>query len=273
MISWEIKNKVVNKLFYKGYNIIYPWGVETADSSAFFSLENGFGYRYKVISEKYEIRNNVYSANLKVKMKEGLWSLNITDSIIDGTTVINRKASLICLEDSYFMDFVLRFRVKKEYVKSANINGEEFYHKNTNIYYQYPVEEVVLIGEKGFDIRISIIDKKVPDKMKPYMYVRDLNDEWIIHVRMLPNEYDKEVIKLCNNWYKTKPIPQFLSKLILLNNKIKRNLWYRGEFSPFKSKILRFVNPAAFPMVKLLKGTILMWDVDFQIIDKNKNNK
>lgn len=29
-------------------SIIYPWGVETADSDGFFSLEQGVGYRYRV---------------------------------------------------------------------------------------------------------------------------------------------------------------------------------------------------------------------------------
>ena len=39
MLNWEIENNVIQKLFYNNQNIIKPWGFETADSSAFFSLE------------------------------------------------------------------------------------------------------------------------------------------------------------------------------------------------------------------------------------------
>lgn len=264
MLKWEINKKVLTSLIYEGKNIVKPWGVETADSSAFFSLEDGFGYRYKVLKENYHQTATTYSGTLVVKMQEGCWKLNFKD-IIENNKV-RRKITLECLEDSYFMDFVLRFRVRKEFVAYALINNLKIKHQNSNVYYQYPVEEVYLKGSGNFDIKVSIVSKSVPAKMTPLMYVRDLNDEWITHVRMLPNSYDKEVIKLCNSWYQTQPIPMWMSKLLLKFKVIRKNLWYRGEFSRFKSKIWRFINPAAFPMVHLKKGTILMWEADFEII-------
>jgi len=271
-MKWKIKKNVIAKLFHKNINIIEPWGFETADSSAFFSLEEGIGYRYDVIDSQSSGCQNKFSGSQTVKMQEGKWKLNFNDEIIDQSN-INRTVKIECLEDSYFMDFVMRFRIKKEFVKYAVINDKKIFHKNSNIYHQYPVDHLYLKGIDGiFNIIIKIKDSIIPDGLSPFMYVRDRGNEWIIHARMLPQVHDKTVIKLCNNWYKTKPIPQFLSKFLLLNSKIKNNLWYRGEFSPFKSKILRFINPAAFPMVKLKKGTKLMWDIDFQIIDKNIKN-
>jgi hypothetical protein len=264
MLTWEIKNRVIHKLYWKGNNIISPWGFETADSSAFFSLEKNYGYRYEIISEEYEAYPEFYKGNLIIQMKEGKWELNFEDTIEKGN-LVRRKATIKCLEDSYFMDFVLRFQIKKKLIEYSIIENKIIYHKDTNFYHQYPVKEVYLKGESE-EFKISIINSDVPNGMIPMMYVRDREDVWIVHVRMLPTRYDKIVIKLCNNWFKTKPIPQFLSKIILLNKKVKQKLWYRGEKSRFKSKLWRFINPAAFPMVKLEKGTTLSWETEFKII-------
>lgn len=266
MLNWEINNEVIGVLNFNGKNLINPWGLETADSSAFFSLEKGIGYRYSVLDEKYSTQKNAYSGYKKVRMREGLWEVNFSDEIVS-SACIKRKATLKCIEDSYFMDFVMRFRIKKEFIEYALIANQKFFHVDSNIYHQYPVDQVLLKGvEKDLFFKILIEDKSVPRGMSPYMYVRDRGDEWIIHVRMLPASYDKKVIKLCNSWYKTRPLPKLVSNLLLKNPKIENQLWYRGEFSPFSSKLMRFLNPAAFPMVKLKKGTELMWDVSFKIL-------
>jgi hypothetical protein len=55
-MQWHISHGVIDGVYVGGINIIYPWGIETADRSAFFSLERGVGYRYTVLSE--EITND-----------------------------------------------------------------------------------------------------------------------------------------------------------------------------------------------------------------------
>jgi len=265
MLKWKIEKNVISKLYVNNKNIIYPWGFETADSSAFYSLEDGFGYRYKIISQEIKFSDKCYKAKIVTKMKEGKWELNIDDKIINDKT-IERKVEAITLEDSFFMDFVMRFRFKKEFIEYAKIADKVIFHKNTNIYYQYPVEEVFLKG-KEFDIKISIIDKIVPKNMKPVMYVRDNNGEWIVHVRMIPKKWDKEVIKVCTSWAKTMPLPQFFSDFLLKWKWLKGELWYRGEKNPYKNKIIRkFLNPCAFAMVKVAKNEKLMWNVRCEIL-------
>lgn len=264
MLKWHINNNVIAELYCNGTNIINPWGFETADSSAFFSLEKGVGYRHQILSEEYSSSDQAYNAKITTKMKEGAWELVIADHIQDNTII--RKAEIVTLEETVFMDFVMRFRFKKEYIEYAEIADQRHYHRNTNVYYQYPVDHIFLKGTE-FDIKISILDASVPLKMEPVMYVRDQQGEWVVHVRMVPREWDKEVIKLCTAWAGTRPLPQWVSKPLLNISRIKQALWYRGERRPYKSRIVRrLLNPAAFGMVSVPKGNSLMWHVKMEII-------
>lgn len=262
---WKIEDGIIKELIFDNKNIIKPWGFETADSSAFFSLEKDFGYRYKIISKNSFSDSYVNEGTLHVVMKEGSWLLRYKDEILN-KSIIKRVYKITCLEDTFFMDFVTRFRFKKKFFVKAEIANKSIFHKNSNIYHQFPVSFVKLFSYSNENnIEINIVNKEVPDGMSSYMYVRDNKDEWIIHARMLPNRFDKVVIKLCNEWFKTRPIPIFLSKILLSNQKVKNALWYRGEKSNFSNKLLRFINPAAFPMVKLKKGTVLKWDLEIKI--------
>lgn len=266
MLKWEIDNNVVSSLWYKGKNIINPWGFETADSSAFFSLQKNVGWRNKKTEEQYNHTEKTYNAHVVTKMKEGAWRLDINDSI-DGY-VINRKIEAITLSDSYFMDFVMRFRFKKEFIKSIQIAGHVLEHKNTNIYHQYPVSSVIING-LDFTATISIEDSITPEKLEPVMYARDSGDEWIVHARMIPREWDKEVIKICTAWAGTRPLPQALSRFLLKCPKIRESLWYRGERKPFKNRFFRrLINPAAYGMVHVKKHQRLIWKVKAEIREK-----
>jgi len=268
MLKWKINNNVISELYYNNQNIIKPWGFETADSSAFFSLEKNVGWRYKKLEEDYHFTDSKYEATVLTQMKEGKWELSIDEYILNETII--RKVEAKTLEDSFFMDFVMRYRFKKNIVEYAKIADKTIYHNDTNVYYQYPVDNI-LLKCKGFDIKLNILDKIVPENMEPVMYVRDNYDEWVVHVRMVPRKWDKEVIKICTSWAVTRPIPQFLSNFLLSFKKIKYELWYRGERKPFKNWLVRkFLNPAAFGMVKVKENTTLKWKVKMEIICDKK---
>ncbi|UFS62409.1 hypothetical protein LOH54_12270 [Sulfurimonas sp. HSL-3221] len=263
MLSWKIGKNVISELYYHGKNIIKPWGFETADSSAFFSLEEGVGWRGKTLSETYTYDDTHYRAELLVRMKEGLWALSVDDRI-DGNC-IDRRVEAVTQEDSVFMDFVMRFRFKKAFIEYAEIGGKRYFHNDTNIYYQYPVDRVLLKGS-SFAVTISVLDKVVPEKMTPVIYVRDNRDEWVVHVRMVPEKWDKEVIKICTAWAGTRPLPQWISRPLLARKQFKKALWYRGERQPFKNRFVRrFLNLAAFAMVRVPKAGRLMWHVRMEI--------
>ena len=262
-MKWEVQNNTISKLYVKERNLIHPWGIETADSSAFFSLEDGFGYRYSLLGEEKYHDDKTFRYTCRVEMQEGSWDLFLYDRIIDNSRVL-RTARLLCLKDSYFMDFVMRFCFHKHFFPKAQIAGYTYHHRNTNVYYQYPTSKVSLNGESE-KIIIHVQKSSSPEQLKPHMYVRDNNQQWVVHARMLPTRWEKEVIKLCNNWAQTRPLPQCLSNLILSSKKAKKALWYRGERSPFTGKILKRINPAAFPMVLLKKGQELYWQVEMEV--------
>ncbi|WP_312518527.1 hypothetical protein [Anaerospora sp.] len=269
-LMWKISNHVISELYVNGTNIIYPWGFETADSSAFFSLEAGVGWRHQCLKEFYDSSLDHFTANIVTQMKEGKWELNIADKI-ESLNQVTRFVEAQCHEESIFMDFVMRFRFKKEHFEFAQISGKKIYHKASNVYHQYPVNVVVLSGNQ-FDIKIKIMDSKVPSQMEPVMYVRDSDNEWVVHVRMLPKIYEKEVIKICTRWARTRPLPQPLSNLILKNKKLRNFLWYRGEVNPHNYNFpLKLFNPSAYPMCRLARGTKLMWKVSTEINEKSNH--
>ena len=262
MLRWNIKNKVIDEIFLNEKNLINPWGIETADSFAFFSLEDGIGYRYQVIEENFNVTQQCYTSFSHIKMREGEWKLSTKDELV-GNKII-RTAELLCVEDSIFMDFVVRFRFKKEYFNEAHINGKKITHTKSNVYHQFEVNKAQLKGP-DYQVNVATTYWDCANEFIPHLYVRDHQDEWVIHARMIPKNAYKNVIKLCSRYFKTLPIPQFMTNLLLLSSTIKKYLWYRSERIPYKNRIMKFFSPNAFPMIKLKKGQSLKWRVEVEI--------
>lgn len=249
---------VLYQLKVNGEDIIMPWGIEFADSSAFFSLEDGFGYRYKLLEEHESVSASTRKVIQVIRMQEGLVRLELSEWI-DSPTEIRRTAQLTCLEDTTLMDFVMRFRFTGRF-RVGYINDQVIPYRNSHIYHQFPVDTAAL-GDDDYTIRVTVIDRLLPDSMRGFMYLRDGEGYWVLHVRMLPQVWDKEVIKLCTRWFQTKPIPTWLSRPLLSIPGVKRALWYRGERKPYRNPVARLFSPNAYPMVRLREGQVLRWDV------------
>jgi len=264
MLKWKLSKNLVSELYNNnGANFIHPWGLETADSWSFFSLEKGVGYRYSLLGESIEKQEKVLTQHLDIQFKEGRFSLVHKDQLDD--KVIIRESDLIARSDSVFMDFVQRYRFKKEFFEYALIAGQKIVHTNSNVYHQFPVKEVVLKGT-DLTIRISIDKVETANKFTPTMYVRDRGDEWIVHVRMIPSNDEFMVIKLCSRYFKTSPLPQWLTSAILFFPTIRNALRYRTERSPYKSRLMNFFAPNAFPMVRLKCGERLSWKSKLEVL-------
>ncbi|OUR98689.1 hypothetical protein A9Q84_04555 [Halobacteriovorax marinus] len=258
-MKWSIKNKVIDSLIINDENLINPWGVETSDTSAFYSLEDSIGYRFDIEEEDEVVDEGIHTYNALIRMKDGAFELNLKEEL-QGSKVL-RSVTLNVLEDLPLMDFVLRFRFKDGYFKKAEISGNNFTADNSNIYHQFSTDEVKLLGER-YNILVKVVEFVAPDRFEQNMYVRSRNKEWIIHARMIPKFSERSVIKLCSIWFMTRPIPKFLSDILLKSSYIKKMLWYRGERNPFKSRLMRVFNPNAFPMIELKKGDLLKWKVE-----------
>ncbi|MDO9182885.1 MAG: hypothetical protein Q7U04_10780 [Bacteriovorax sp.] len=265
MIKWKIADRVISEIVISDLNLINKWGVETADSWSFFSLEKDIGYRYQVKEYSEVVTENKFNSFSHIKMKEGEWILEVIDELKDNK--ITRKAKVVCLEDSYFMDFVIRFRFKAQFFTKAFIAGHELVHSKSNIYHQYPVNEAQLDG-LNYSAKFKLINSQCLGKFKPHLYVRDHLDEWVVHARMIPTVEDKNIIKLCSRYFRTSPLPQVISNFILSFPLIKKYLWFRAEHTPYKTRFARFFSPNAFPLVQLKKGQEIFWEVEVELNEK-----
>lgn len=259
MLNWKIKDGLIQELSVNGgENLILPWGAETADEWSFFSLEKGVGYRHQRLNERLEWDEKNNNGNIECQMRQGHFRLQFEDRLLNDEVL--RSLSLETLESTVLMDFVLRFRFKKEFFPKALIAGNTFEHINSNVYHQFAVSEASLFG---LDQKITIrIDEAIfPSSFKPHLYVRDRGDEWIIHARMIPVKHDRERIKICNALFMTSPIPRWLGNFLLRSNTIRNQLWYRGERAPYATSFFRWLNLNAFPFCTLPKGEKLSWKV------------
>lgn len=247
LIEWNIN----------GENIIEPWGFETADSYSFFSQETG-GYRNKIVERKVEATKTQNNAMYVVEMGEGRWRLNISEKT-DGRRIL-RRHTLTILEDSFLMDYVSRFCFRKKFFDIAVINGREIQHRKTNLYYQHPVREVELRGDR-YSVKIKIDSSINAGKFREHMYVRDYEDVWVVHARLLPIKWDKEVIKICRRWY-NKAIPKNISGILLRCRQIRDYLWYRGETRQPNFPV------NAYPIVKLAAGDVLELTTEVELTEQ-----
>lgn len=262
-MKWLIENNTISALDFNGSNLIFPWGIEFADSSSFYSLQEGIGLRYREFEKSIHFDQRSYRMDTRIEMCEGKWQLQLDDKIIDDQTIL-RSAVATCLEDAYLMDFVLRFRFNNQYFQRGTIAGRSYTHQNTNVYYQFPTDSVSLDGEK-YAVGIKLLDYQAPMNFSPYLYLRDHFDEWVVHARLLPDLPEKTVIKLCNPWYDTKPLPQAVSNALLRIPGLKNALMYRCERKPYRGKIMRRINPQAIPIGRVEAGTKLSWKVQMKV--------
>jgi hypothetical protein len=249
---------VLRELSVGGQNVILPWGVEFADSSAFYSLEEGVGYRYDLLEHQESFEHLSHTIHQVIQMREGLVRLKLRE-LLDGPRELRRTCTLTCLEDTTLMDFVLRYRFSASEFPKGYIAGRVLPFVGSCVYHQYAVDSAA-IGNDEYSIRIQITGKKVPTCMLGHTYLRDSENAWVLHIRMLPIKWDKEVVKLCSRWFGTRPLPQWANMTMLQIPWVKAALWYRGEQRPWGNRFACIFSPNAYPMARLAKGEVLRWD-------------
>lgn len=252
----------IESIILKKKELIFPWGIECGDSMGFFSQTDS-GVRSSNEYLKIKITNSSSSSIQKVNLSDG--ELIVGSNNQWNKKEIERNVYAKAVKDTFLMDFVLRYRFKKNIFHTAIINKKKIIHNKTNIYYQYPVKEAMLLGE-DCKITIKLNEVETADIFKPYMYVRDFEDEWIIHCRLLPEVFEKKVLKLNVPWY-NKSIPQFLSNIILSIPILQKRTWYRTEKKKYSSWNLigRFFKPSSYPLAMLKAGKIISINSTFFI--------
>jgi hypothetical protein len=218
-------NRNIESVLIGGQEIIGPWGIETADSWAFFTQEWG-GYRHEILERHGEQGDGFSRAEFLVKMREGKWRLKIDERWNSNT--ITRSHELTCVEDSWFMDFVSRYVFRSDVFPRAEIAGEQLPHRDHYKNYQHSVKQARLFGA-GLDATVSLLDASAPAKFKQLMYVRGAHETWVVHVRLFPAMFDRKIIKKVRNVRMATPIPRFIASVLLAIPSIRNRIWYAGD--------------------------------------------
>ena len=260
-LKWKISRGIIEKVFFNGVNLIVPWGFETSDSYSFYSQETK-GNRCSEAQYMFENDERKNTGKIEVKMQEWSWKLDIEETISENKII--RKHVLITQENSYFFDYVQRYRFDKNYFYLWKIDGKEIKHTNTNIYYQYKAQQIELLGDH-IKVIIDVLGATTSEVFEPYMYIRDYKDEWVVHVRLWPKKRHKEVLKLCTFWY-NKAIPQVLADFFLSFSCIKKYTWVRWEVRPY-TRPMSLLSPCSYPEVLLQKWEILFLESQITFLE------
>lgn len=263
-MSFIYKGLRIDGFIHGGQTYASGWGVEFADKSSFYSMTGeGFGVGEGVSDCCVQDGSGVV-----VKLATGDVCLRLEESSDELSA--ERKVCIRAIDDVYLMDFVLRYRFSADCFDVGDINDKSFSYRGSNIYNQYQVSTVNLDGEK-VSASVRLIGSSKRKDITPWMYLRDFNNEWIVHCRLLPsqNVFHKQIIKLNTSWY-DRAVPDVLSNCLLGNEKIKKYLWYKGEtkrYSRLNPVMKYLLKPAAYPLFNLKKGEELYIRsaVDFKI--------
>jgi hypothetical protein len=240
----------LQSLYLDGQQIIRPWGIETADACAFFSLETG-GWGNQILVREMTCSDTRLDGLVTVRMAEGLWAATLAD-IVSGRS-IERQLRYLALEDTWAMDVVMRFVFPRFVVHQAEIADQRIAWDGTNYYHQYATNQVLLYLDK-YKLRIRLTDSYYPSDWRLYMYVRcsPREDAWIVHIRLLPAIWKREVIKhRCIGSHHI-VFPELLSRQVLKIPGVAQHLRYAGE----RNRLLGSrVN--VYPLVLIPKGTVI----------------
>ena len=217
----------LEKLYLDGQQIIQPWGIETADARAFFSLENG-GWSNQVLVREVNHNDVRLDALVAVRMAEGFWQADLTDAVSDRS--VTRRLRYVALEDTWAMDLVMRFAFPRLIVQRAEIAGHEIVWDGANYYHQYETD-AVLLHLNETKLRVQLVDADYPSDWLQWMYVRcsPREDAWIVHIRLLPAKWKREIIKCRLVGARHVLFPAPLSRAILAVPGWADHLRYAGE--------------------------------------------
>jgi hypothetical protein len=225
------ENGSLQKLNWGGQQCIHPWGLEMADAHSFFSLETGgWDNDAAVLSQK---NNRTHTENqLKLDMREGHWQLDWGTTVTE--TAVQRAASFTALANGWAMDFVMRFVFQRTAVTHAAIANQTIVWDGANYYHQYPAQSVTLFHGQG-QIKIGVDAAEFPSDWQQVMYVRcsPQEDAWIVHLRLLPRQWSREIIKLRLIGARHAVLPSAFGRLLNLWPRLEAHLRYAGEFNRF----------------------------------------
>ncbi|MEZ4590645.1 MAG: hypothetical protein R3D55_05805 [Chloroflexota bacterium] len=217
------------QLVWGGQQWIQPWGLEMSDAYSFFSLETG---GWQCDSTPLEPQDG--ARRMKLSLREGQWQVQWQDVVPENENTVKRTAVFTTLTDSWAMDLVMRFAFRRDLITQAQIADKRIVWDDANYYHQYPAQQVTLFHSQG-RIQIELDKAEFAPDWQQWMYVRCSPQEnaWIVHLRLLPQKWVREIIKVRSVGARHWVLPTFFSRLLHLWPRLAAHLRYAGEFKRF----------------------------------------
>ena len=205
-----------NKLIRGQYGDIHfgPWGLECSDRHSFVTLTD-------------QSRNAVRHGDTWHLSGGRLQITYTTDQT--SANQIRLRLSVKARDDILLQDAVIRLVFDKNPVKHSIIVNQLVHHTNSDKYRLYPAKDVKLIGHDGANITVTLDQADGAGRFDPYMYLRDRDDHWIIHARLLPRDpVDQVWLRWANRLF-TLSAPDSLSRSLWRIPPVKKLLWRLRE--------------------------------------------
>ena len=198
----RLQAEIINNCLVSGqYDDIRfgPWGFECSDRHSFVTLTD-------------QCRNARHIGN-HWQLAEGEWALDYHTRQTDPNT-LHIRTTLTARCDGLLQDAVIRLVFDKSNIQTGEIAGRTYPHTDSNKYRLYPVRNVRLNGTDGTIVSVTLDRYDGAGRFAPYLYLRDSDDHWIIHARLLPiDPVDHVWLRWANRLF-TLSTPNWLARMI-----------------------------------------------------------
>lgn len=205
-------NRLINGKF--GDISFADWGIECSDRSSFVTLTAP--------------PRNAFARN-------GIWHLSDGRLRIDLDTThpapdrIDIHARFTALDPVRLQDAVVRLVFEKNNILHGIIANQTVRHTNSDKYRLYPVKQAELISRSGHRASVYLTGYDGATRFNPYLYLRDRDDHWIIHARLLPiDPVDQVWLRWANRFF-TLSAPDSLAKWLWHIGPVRCALWRLRE--------------------------------------------
>ena len=191
-----------------------PWGLECSDQHSFVTVTDK-PRNAKQIGDIWHLSGG----RLQIKYETHQPTPN----------AIHMRLCIHALDDILVQDAVIRLVFDKNAIRHGRIAGKTFHHTDSDKYRLYPTKLVELVGQDYTTISVTLDHTDGADRFDPYMYLRDRDDHWIIHARLLPRDpVDTVWLRWANRFF-TLSAPSSLSRVLWRISPVKKLIWRLRE--------------------------------------------
>lgn len=213
----ELKAKIADGRLIHGHfgDIRFgAWGIECSDRHSFATLTD--------VPRSAFFKDGVWhlaSGRLKIELKTAQTSAN----------TMKIKATFTALDDIALQDTVIRTVFDTSNIKHGTIANQSITHTNSDKYRLHKTDHANLVSKGGHAVTVRLTKSNGVGRFEPYLYLRDRDDRWIIHARMLPiDPVDQVWLRWANRFF-TASAPGAIARLLWRFKPTQKLLWRLRE--------------------------------------------